>query len=401
MKEYETTIENNNINNINDIDLNKSFDIVTTNNKNNNIRSTRAKRSKSISSFKIKENNDKIYIFILTYNLCGLNINDIDDIKFSKILFPKDTKFYFTNISYPTFYCIALQEVVELNTMNILFKSNKDIIDAWEGKITNILKTRYNYVLELKENLVGILFLIYVKESERKLVKRKNIQIIKKGFFGQTGNKGYIIFNFSYRKVNFGFCGGHLLSGEKEKEYAQRKLNLIEILNNSNDRGMIFYKNDYYFIFGDLNFRVKDEKLNDLHEWSIRLNLKRLKKTDENDFMNYYIIRDQDINSEKFQEFMKNEQLSIFLGQLQRFNINEGYINFLPTFRYFPGTNFYDIIKRHISWTDRILFKDSKNIEQIKYNRLNVKYSDHKPVYSLFLINLKEEKCEDKKINDG
>ena len=117
--------------------------------------------------------------------------------------------------------------------------------------------------------------------------------------------------------------------------------------------------------------------------------------------MNYYIIRDQDINSEKFQEFMKNEQLSIFLGQLQRFNINEGYINFLPTFRYFPGTNFYDIIKRHISWTDRILFKDSKNIEQIKYNRLNVKYSDHKPVYSLFLINLKEEKCEDKKINDG
>ena len=395
---------NNEINHKNaiDSDFNKSFDNIKINNTNNNIYSNQ-KRSYSISVFNDEENtNKKTTIFILTYNLCGLNINEIDDNQFSKILFPKDTKYYFTKISYPTFYCIALEEVVELNTLNILFKSNKEIIDAWEEKITNILQTKHNYVLILKENLVGILFLIYVKETEHKSITNKNKQIIKKGFFGQTGNKGYIVYNFTYKKANFAFCGGHLLSGEKEKEYTQRKLDLIEILNNSNDKGMKFYKNDFYFIFGDLNFRVKDEKLIDLHNWSKKLNLKNNKNDDENNNINdndggNYFIKDKDINSEKFQEFMKNEQLRIFLGKLQRYNITEGYINFLPTFKYVIGTDDYDIFKRHVSWTDRILFKKNKNIEQIKYNRLNVKYSDHKPVYSLFSIKLNEEGNEEKK----
>ena len=427
IKEYETKNENNNDKNIsipfinnnlstlnneksskNERELNYSFDNT---NINNNIypTRTRSKRSNTVSIFKSEESmNNRMFIFILTYNLGGVNINEINNIEFLNILFPKDTKYYFSNISYPTFYCIALQEVVELNTFNILFKSNKDIIDAWEEKITNILQARHNYILEVKENLVGILFLVYVKATECKFITKKNIQTVKKGFFGQTGNKGYIIYNFSYKNANFGFCAGHLLSGEKEKEYKQRKLDLIEILNNTSNKGTKFYKNDFYFVFGDLNFRVKNEKLIELHDWSKKLNLKKQKNDNENNNINdndqIYIIKDQDINSEKFEEFMKNEQLRIFLGQLQRFNITEGYINFLPTFRYFVGTNDYDIFKRHISWTDRILFKKNKNIEQIKYNRENVNFSDHKPVYSLFSINLNEKDYEETKtikMDDG
>ena len=39
-------------------------------------------------------------------------------------------------------------------------------------------------------------------------------------------------------------------------------------------------------------------------------------------------------------------------------------------------------------WTDRILYKKSNNIKCIKYDRINIKISDHRPVFGLFEINV-------------
>ena len=332
--------------------------------------------------------NNNFFIFLLTYNLCGLNANDVDDIDFDEILFPKEATDNFTDNLYPSFYCIALEEVVELNTVNILIKSNKDSINLWVEKISNYLQKKYNYILQFKGNLVSVLFLIYIKASECKFITNIKKEIVKKGFFGQTGNKGYVIYNFTYKDNNFGFSGGHLISGEKEKEYYQRKLDFIEILNSNTNNGFEFYKNDFYFILGDLNFRVNKNKstIKLINSKNVIINNK---SNNNNNDGEYPMVKESCLNDEILKEFHKNDQLDIFLSQLKKFSIKEGKVNFLPTFRYVVKTDCYEISKRHISWTDRILFKNSKYLEQIMYNRGEINISDHRPVFSLFNIKLK------------
>jgi hypothetical protein len=60
----------------------------------------------------------------------------------------------------------------------------------------------------------------------------------------------------------------------------------------------------------------------------------------------------------------------------------------LPTYKYIKGYNYYDLTKRIPAWTDRILYKKSENIKCIKYDKINIKISDHRPVYGLFEINV-------------
>ena len=67
--------------------------------------------------------------------------------------------------------------------------------------------------------------------------------------------------------------------------------------------------------------------------------------------------------------------------------VTESPIKFLPTYKYGKGAKYYDISKRVPAWTDRILYKKSENIKCIKYSRINIKISDHRPVFGLFEIN--------------
>lgn len=65
------------------------------------------------------------------------------------------------------------------------------------------------------------------------------------------------------------FCVAHLTAGEQDKERLLRIENLEKILNHKMDeKSEKFYMNDYYFILGDLNFRVKKSENPTLLEWS-------------------------------------------------------------------------------------------------------------------------------------
>ena len=78
-------------------------------------------------------------------------------------------------------------------------------------------------------------------------------------------------------------------------------------------------------------------------------------------------------------------------NNLSLFQVAEHEITFLPSYKYIKGYDFYNI-KRIPSWTDRILFKDNKEIKCLSYDKIDVKYSDHRPVYALFEINIGNEK---------
>ncbi|ONK61921.1 uncharacterized protein A4U43_C08F34940 [Asparagus officinalis] len=72
----------------------------------------------------------------------------------------------------------------------------------------------------------------------------------------------------------------------------------------------------------------------------------------------------------------------------------EGKINFAPTYKYLPNTDSYAFTRaepgdkpRTPAWCDRILWRGN-GIKQISYSREESRFSDHRPVRSLFTIEI-------------
>ena len=397
------------------------------------------------------ENKRNFYLYIVTYNTANYNFeNSKEELKIlNELLFPKEMEKLYEKKGYPTFYVIGLQEIVKLNTSNVIFDINKSSSNLWESKITEILLKSYNYTLQYRENMVGILLLIFVKASEAKNIKNMKKSVIKAGFMSALGNKGYIIYEFKYKEKTFSFGTGHLTAGENDKNFKNRTNLLINILNHKTDKNMNkFCENDFYFLFGDTNFRVKIDKkdffehfekikdtdikfrliddsvitnnkplyeLNqkfdlilakimrrkryshsvnklDIYQLNSFKNFKN-KHDNENDVENLNLIAKRKIDESRYKYFfckehLNNDELNGFKNNLTSYNITENDINFLPTYKYIKGYNYYDLTKRMPAWTDRILYKKSENINCIQYDKINIKISDHRPVYGLFEINV-------------
>ena len=397
----------------------------------------------------ININNNNLYIYIVTSNVnhFNLNVDENTDILLNDLLFPKQVKDYYSINGYPTFVCIGLQEIVKLNTSNIVLFSGQNSANSWEIKISQLLQNNYNYTLQYKENLVGVLFLFFIKASEAKNIISTKKSIKKSGFLNFFGNKGSLFYELTYKNKNFAFCTGHLTAGGHSKKYNERMKQLIDILNHQNDKlSNRFYKNNYYFLFGDLNFRINtnkklffnqidemnynfrssnSKKLDDNMEFFVQMKQEIESKNDEraksniiiknyNNNMNYSDEEDDSdedkkdkdeqnnnkskkknrkINEQQFElnylkDFKKNDELNNLKPILAQYEIIENDINFLPTYKYYKGTNYYNVSNRIPAWTDRILYKKSDDIKCLFYDKIDLKYSDHKPVYALFEIDV-------------
>ena len=171
---------------------------------------------------------------------------------------------------------------------------------------------------------------------------------------------------FCYNNKYFCFTTAHFCAGESKENYNQRKNELISILtsNISSSKKPKYNSNYYYFIFGDLNFRIQ-------------MNKENISKSDSIEKEKLFEMKDIMIS---------NDELNNFLKKIP--TLEEGIINFLPTFKYIKNTNKYNLQKRCPAWTDRILFgKSNENsIKQIFYDDIDINISDHRPVSSLFQI---------------
>ena len=321
-----------------------------------------------------------------------------------KLLFPSEFRRRFSKNNFPIFFCIGLQEIVKLNASNIISNKNKNknLVDLWEKEITQLLQKTYNYTLQFRENLVGILFLFFVKTSEAINIKEIKHSVIKAGFLNKLGNKGYISYEFKFKNKKFAFCSGHFPSGEKDKNIQKRENVLMDILNHQNSGSSNkIYENDYYFIYGDMNFRVKAdhkkffEQIEEINnQKGIDIFFKKddnniengdkdvgnliQRKIDENLYKNYFLV-----------DHWKNEEFNSIKNIYSKYQIDEHLINFLPTYKYIKGYNSYNVSKMIPSWTDRILFKKNNNIKCLYYDTIDdIKYSDHRPVYALFEIDM-------------
>ena len=316
------------------------------------------------------------HFFIGNYNLSGKSIDNAIDIVNWLISYkdtPLDKNINLNSIS-PEFYILGFQEIVDLNSANLLIKSNTEKKNKIKTLINNLLITsfqnsniddKYQFMKEL--DLVGLYILIFVRASCIKYIKNFDYQIIKTGLKGALGNKGSLLLRFNLNDSSIAVSCSHLASGQDKNE--ERKSEIINVLNTTFKKypNLKFKEHNYYFYFGDINTRLDLSLENPLIEDLTKNHSKDI----NNDFTTV-------LQSDQFYKYQKENNIIA--------ELDEAKIRFSPTYKYYIGSNLYDITKRIPSWCDRIFFKKYSETCPLAYNKCLLTISDHQPLYGLYRI---------------
>ncbi|CAI8602937.1 unnamed protein product [Vicia faba] len=230
------------------------------------------------------------------------------------------------------------------------------------------------YCLVASKQMVGIFLTVWVKSNIRDDVRNMKVSCVGRGLMGYLGNKGSISISMSLHKTSFCFICSHLTSGQKEGDELRRNSDVMEILrktrfprvNGIGDESspQTILDHDRIIWLGDLNYRIAltyraAKALVEMHNWKILL---------END-----------------QLHIEREQGRVFEGW------SEGQIYFPPTYKYSNNSDRYAGDERQSkqkrrtpAWCDRILWH-GRGLRQLSYVRGESRFSDHRPVCSVFL----------------
>ncbi|XP_071154192.1 phosphatidylinositol polyphosphate 5-phosphatase type IV-like isoform X1 [Mytilus edulis] len=189
--------------------------------------------------------------------------------------------------------------------------------------------------------------------------------------------KGAVAIAFSFFGTSFVFLNCHFTSDDgKLKDRVsdfQRINSTLKLPKNPTQQGDISANFDSVFWLGDLNFRIDKGR-----------------RTVE-DIVKAIIEQDHP----NFEDLLHTDELLNCLLQEKVFQgYQEGRINFKPTYKFDLETDNYDTSAklRIPSYTDRVLFHSKKKngISCTHYDAvMNVKKSDHRPVYGLYDVILK------------
>ena len=347
-------------NTINNFNKNNNFnnnDNFNNNNLNNNDKFDNTTKIQNISIQK-----EKISILCITWNIGGIPSDYTYDIR---DLFTNNA--FYKNKKSPDIIIIGMQEIVELDLINILsINTNEESVNNWTENLTNTLEDIYphTYIQSSILHLVGLFCICFTKIDLGDKLKIVDSSIIKTGLFGTLGNKGYVNLSLSYNNILISFAIAHFEAGKGSNQ--ERINTLKQILESKNEFNyQKFKKSDFWFIMGDLNFRV-DTSFESAFEM---------------------------IQNKKYKDLLRCDQFYACCKQKKDFAmITEGEINFAPTYKYVSGSNNYinDAEKVRIpSWTDRILFSNKKDITNLQYKSIpSLMYSDHRPVQGCFEIEI-------------
>ena len=339
---------------------------------NNDIIAQLNKREKDFVQF------ENFVLFIGTWNINGANFNNQIEVANWLTAFKNDVN----NFDLPDFYVIGFQEIVELNTQNIIYNSNNKKKDQIKSLISESLNSIINnnndnndsYVLVKDIDLVGIYLLVFIKSNHMNKITKIDFQIVKNGLMGNIGNKGSCFVRMNVNDTIICIANNHFSAGIQYSE--TRRSEIVNVLNTTINKypNVPFKDYDYFFLFGDLNIRLNLE----LQDENI-VNL--INKFNNNYFNNNNNFENIINNILKFDQFKIYQNETSIIS-----NVEEGKINFCPTYKYFIGENKYDVRKRVPAWCDRILFKKNSHTKCLCYNRCEFTLSDHKPVYGLYQI---------------
>ncbi|KAG0346078.1 inositol polyphosphate 5-phosphatase [Podila humilis] len=295
----------------------------------------------------------QIDVFVGTYNLNGKAPSG-ESLE-SWLHFDKD-------IPEPDLFVIGFQEIVKLTPKQIMATDeNKRIV--WEKEVERTINRRggARYIQLRSGQLVGAALMIYAKEHNVPHVRNLECSIKKTGMGGMAGNKGAVTVRMDYFDTSLCLITSHLASGQE---------NLAE------------RNNDYHTIDGGISFaRGRSISSHDIVLWC-------------GDF-NYRVDMENDqiralVSQGNYFEIYRCDQLRRSIDYDEAFRgYKEGIIAFAPSYRYDIGTDNYDTSEKYRApaWTDRILYKGD-GIYQTSYERAELRTSDHRPVMSMFVLEL-------------
>lgn len=240
------------------------------------------------------------------------------------------------------------------------------------GTIKSCGKSQTRYVRVVSKQMVGIYVSIWVRRRLRRHIHNLRVSPVGVGLMGYMGNKGSVSVSMSLFQSRLCFVCSHLTSGHKDGDEQRRNSDVYEILRRTRfssvldtDQPQTIPSHDQIFWFGDLNYRLN------MLDADVRKLVAR-KQWDEL------------INSDQLSEELRSGH--VFDGW------KEGLINFPPTYKYEFNSDRYvgenpkeGEKKRSPAWCDRIVWL-GKGIKQLSYKRTEARLSDHRPVNSVFLV---------------
>ncbi|KAK4489190.1 hypothetical protein RD792_004984 [Penstemon davidsonii] len=241
-----------------------------------------------------------------------------------------------------------------------------------DGVLRDAVNSRPSYVRIVSKQMVGIYVSVWVHKRLRRHINNLRVSPVGVGLMGYMGNKGSVSVSMSLFQSRLCFVCSHLTSGQKYGAEQRRNSDVYEIIKRTHfssvfdtDQPQTIPSHDQIFWFGDLNYRLnmldaEVRKLVDRKKWAKLLD-----------------------NDQLIQEIRNGH---VFDGW------KEGVINFAPTYKYEINSDRYvgenpkeGEKKRSPAWCDRILWF-GKGIKQLFYKRAEIKLSDHRPVSSMFLV---------------
>nr|CAB3499627.1 unnamed protein product [Digitaria exilis] len=228
------------------------------------------------------------------------------------------------------------------------------------------------YCLVASKQMVGLFLMIWARKEIKNDIRNLKVSCVGRGLMGYLGNKGSISISMLLHQTSFCFVCSHLTSGQKDGDEHRRNSDVMEILRKSRFPRVCgqyercpetILEHDRIIWLGDLNYRIA-------------LSYRSVKALVEMRNWKALLEKDQ----------LRSEQRGgrVFPGW------NEGRIYFPPTYKYSNNSDKYagDDMKqkekkRTPAWCDRILWY-GRGLSQLSYVRGESRFSDHRPVYSMF-----------------
>nr|XP_025879913.1 type IV inositol polyphosphate 5-phosphatase 7 isoform X2 [Oryza sativa Japonica Group] len=242
---------------------------------------------------------------------------------------------------------------------------------CYDDNKRQLINTRY--CLVASKQMVGVFLMVWVRSDIREHVKNLKVSCVGRGLMGYLGNKGSISISMSLHQTSFCFVCTHLTSGQKDGDELRRNADVVEILRKTrfpHVHGVgdekspeTILDHDRIIWLGDLNYRIalsyrSVKALVEMHNWKQLL--------------------------EKDQLRIEQRYGRVFSGW------KEGRIYFPPTYKYSYNSDRYagddmrpNEKRRTPAWCDRILWY-GRGLNQLCYVRGESRFSDHRPVYSIF-----------------
>ncbi|CAD6212624.1 unnamed protein product [Miscanthus lutarioriparius] len=229
------------------------------------------------------------------------------------------------------------------------------------------------YCLVASKQMVGLFVMIWARKEMKNDIRNLKVSCVGRGLMGYLGNKGSISISMVLHQTSFCFVCSHLTSGQKDGDEHRRNSDVMEILRKTRFPRVCgqyerspetILEHDRIIWLGDLNYRIA-------------LSYRSVKALVE--------MRNWKALLEKDQLTREQRGGRVFPGW------NEGRIYFPPTYKYSNNSDKYagdDMNqkekKRTPAWCDRILWY-GRGLSQLSYVRGESRFSDHRPVYSMFI----------------